>query len=155
MEDTCSYFRKWREWRNGDLGSKPSTSIKGAEEVKAKESQSINQSTIQQINRLNVNQHNVNQQILAFNNFSILIPSVSQVSDKFSAVLFYSFVVKSKIFSSNSSILLQVLFKFLSNFQHNTVFTVKSNVYFSNSSILVASTIQVYQLSAPCYFIIF
>ena len=123
MEDMCSYFRKWREWRNGDLGNKPSTSIKGAEEVKAKESQSINQSTIQQINRLNVN-----QQILAFqqafNNFSILIPSVSQVSDKFSAVLFHSFVVKSNIFSSNSSILLQVLFKFLSIFQHNTVFTV-------------------------------
>ena len=35
----------------------------------------------------------------------------------------------------------------------NTVFIVKSNVYFNNSSILVASPIQVYQLSTPCYFI--
>ena len=31
MEDIGNYFRKWREWKNGDLGSKSSTSIKGAE----------------------------------------------------------------------------------------------------------------------------
>ena len=29
MEDMDSYFRKLREWRNTDLGSKSSTSIKG------------------------------------------------------------------------------------------------------------------------------
>ena len=28
MEDMDSYFRKWREWKNGDFGSKSSTSIK-------------------------------------------------------------------------------------------------------------------------------
>ena len=31
IEDMDSYFRKWREWRNIDLGSKSSTSIKGAD----------------------------------------------------------------------------------------------------------------------------
>ena len=30
MEDMDRYFRKLREWRNGDLGSESSTSIKGA-----------------------------------------------------------------------------------------------------------------------------
>ena len=28
MEDMDSYFRKYREWRNGDLGNKSSMSIK-------------------------------------------------------------------------------------------------------------------------------
>ena len=37
MEDMGNYFRKWREWRNSDLGNKPSKSIKGA-----KKNQSIN-----------------------------------------------------------------------------------------------------------------
>ena len=68
MEDMSSYFKKWREWRNGDLGSKSSTSIKGVEKYQAKENQSINQ---QLNNRLNVN---LLQQILtfqqAFSNFS-------------------------------------------------------------------------------------
>ena len=32
MEDMGNYFRKWREWRYGDLDSKSFTSIKGAEE---------------------------------------------------------------------------------------------------------------------------
>ena len=41
MEDMDSYFKKWREWRNKDLGSKFSISIKGVE--KEKEGQSINQ----------------------------------------------------------------------------------------------------------------
>ena len=31
MKDMGSYFIKWREWRNGDLSSKSSTSIKRAE----------------------------------------------------------------------------------------------------------------------------
>ena len=37
MEDMKNYFRKWREWRNIDWGSKFSTSINGAE----KDSQSM------------------------------------------------------------------------------------------------------------------
>ena len=35
MEDMGNYFKKWREWRNGDLGSK--SSIKGAKEDQAKD----------------------------------------------------------------------------------------------------------------------
>ena len=31
MEDMDNYFRKWREWRNLDLGSMSSMSIKGEE----------------------------------------------------------------------------------------------------------------------------
>ena len=50
MEDMGSYFRKWREWRNEDLGCKSSTSMKGVEKDEAKDSQSTNQ----QLNRLNV-----------------------------------------------------------------------------------------------------
>ena len=95
--------------------------LKEVKEEKSKDNQStkqqINQSTTQQINRFNVN---LLQQSLdfqqAFNNFGILIPSVSQVSRKFPAVLFHSFVVKSNIFSSNSNILvtssIQVFIKF-------------------------------------------
>ena len=43
MEDMGSYFRKWREWRNSDLGSKSSTSIKGAEKDEEENNQSSNQ----------------------------------------------------------------------------------------------------------------
>ena len=47
-----SYLKKWREWRNGDLGSKPSTFMKGVEkDEKRIANQSINNST----NRFNVN----------------------------------------------------------------------------------------------------
>ena len=35
LEDMGSYFRKWRQWRNTDLGSKFSTSIKGVEKDEA------------------------------------------------------------------------------------------------------------------------
>ena len=31
MEDMSIYFKKWREWRNEDLGNKSSTSIKQVE----------------------------------------------------------------------------------------------------------------------------
>ena len=31
MKNIDSYFKKWREWRNTDLGNKSSTSIKGEE----------------------------------------------------------------------------------------------------------------------------
>ena len=37
MEDMGSYFRKWREWRNTDLGSKSSMSIKIVEKDEAKD----------------------------------------------------------------------------------------------------------------------
>ena len=40
MENMDSYFRKWREWRNSNLGSKFSTSIKGA---KNDEEKTVNQ----------------------------------------------------------------------------------------------------------------
>ena len=44
MEDIDNYFRKWREWRNGDLGGKSSTSVKGAEkDEERRTNQSINQ----------------------------------------------------------------------------------------------------------------
>ena len=39
MEDMDSYFRKWREWKNGDLGSKSSISIKRADEDGRKDNQ--------------------------------------------------------------------------------------------------------------------
>ena len=54
MEDMGSYFKNWREWRNTYLGSKSSTSIKGAEKDEAKDNQSTNKSTNQQLNQLNV-----------------------------------------------------------------------------------------------------
>ena len=38
-----TYFRKWREWRNGDLGGKSSTSIKGVENDEANDNQLTNQ----------------------------------------------------------------------------------------------------------------
>ena len=50
MEDIDSYFIKWREWRNGDFGSKSSTSIKEVEKDEANDSQSINH-TNQQLNK--------------------------------------------------------------------------------------------------------
>ena len=37
MEDMSSYFRKWREWRNTDLGNKSSMSIKTVEKDEAKD----------------------------------------------------------------------------------------------------------------------
>ena len=52
IEDMSSYFIKWREQRNGDLGSKSSMFIKGEEkdeEMIAK--QPINQSKNQQISQ--------------------------------------------------------------------------------------------------------
>ena len=57
MEDMSGYFKKWREWRNTDLGIKSFTSIR-VEKDEARD----NQLTNQPINRLNVN-----HQILAFN----------------------------------------------------------------------------------------
>ena len=39
MGDIGSYFRKLREWRNSDLSSKSSTSIKGAKKDEAKDNQ--------------------------------------------------------------------------------------------------------------------
>ena len=45
MEDMGSYFRKWREWRNTELGSKSSTSIKGVgKDEERTTNQLINQS---------------------------------------------------------------------------------------------------------------
>ena len=68
--------------------------------------QSINQPTNQSTIQLNVN---ILQQILtfqqAFSNFSILIPSVSQVYRNFPIMLFYSFVVKFNILCNNFSIM--------------------------------------------------
>ena len=61
MEDMSGYFKKWREWRNTDLGIKSFTSIR-VEKDEAKDNQLTNQPINQQINRLNVN-----HQILAFN----------------------------------------------------------------------------------------
>ena len=49
MKDMGSYIRKWREWRNVDLGSKASTSIKGVENDEER-NQSIHQ-TNQQLNK--------------------------------------------------------------------------------------------------------
>ena len=53
MEDMSSYFKKWREWRNGDLGSKSCTSIKGVENDEA-ERRSINQSINQSIDSMSI-----------------------------------------------------------------------------------------------------
>ena len=51
MGDMGSYFKKGREWRNLDLDSKSSTSIKGGEKDEARDSQSTNQLTNQQFNQ--------------------------------------------------------------------------------------------------------
>ena len=48
MKDMSSYFRKWRDWKNGDLGNKSSTSIKGEEKD---EERTTNQRINQQINK--------------------------------------------------------------------------------------------------------
>ena len=50
MKDMDGYFRKWREWRNTDLGSKSYTSIKGVENDEAEDIQSINQPIDKSIN---------------------------------------------------------------------------------------------------------
>ena len=50
MKDMCSYFIKWREWRNEDLGIRLSMSIKGAREDGKNDSQSIDQSIKNSIN---------------------------------------------------------------------------------------------------------
>ena len=64
MEDMSSYFKKWREWRNGDLDNKSSTSIKRADnDGIGNKKQPINQN--QSINN-SINRLNVNLQILAF-----------------------------------------------------------------------------------------
>ena len=51
MEDMGSYFQRGREWKNEDLGSKSSMSIKGAGEDGKKDSQLINRSINQQLNQ--------------------------------------------------------------------------------------------------------
>ena len=43
MEDMDSYFIKWREWKNIDLGNKSSMFIKGAENDETRIRQPINQ----------------------------------------------------------------------------------------------------------------
>ena len=45
MEDMDNYFRKWREWRNGDLGSKSSTSINGEKKDEVRDNQPIDKLT--------------------------------------------------------------------------------------------------------------
>ena len=44
MEDMNDYFRKWKGWRNIDLGSNSSTSKKSAKKNEARGNQSTNQS---------------------------------------------------------------------------------------------------------------
>ena len=122
MKDMDSYFRKWREWRNGDLGSKSSTSIKGAEND---EERTTNQSTNQQINQSITQSTQCQaistsfQQIQAFqqafsnlSNFSTIFAGFSQVFGKSPTVLFHSLVVKSNILSSNSSIMVTSFIQF-------------------------------------------
>ena len=63
MEDMDNYFRKRREWINGDLGSKSSMFIKEAgNDGERTVNQSI-KSIYQSTNRLNIN---LLQQILSF-----------------------------------------------------------------------------------------
>ena len=63
MEDMDSYFRKWREWRNGDLGSNSSMCIKKAEKDEERTSTQLIKPINNLTNRINVN---LLQQILAF-----------------------------------------------------------------------------------------
>ena len=167
MEDMGSYFRKWRECTNGDLGSKSSTSIKGAEKddtsnqpINQQIDKSTTQSTQCQGISTNPSFSTSFQQIQAFqqafsnlSNFSTIFPGFSQVSGKFPTVLFHSLVVKFSIFSDNFSILITNFIQVCQVFKHNTIFIVKSNDYFNNFSILVAIILQIYQLSTSCYFI--
>ena len=98
MEDMGSYFRKWREWRNTDLGNKSSTSIKGAENGDVKDNQSTNQPSNQSINRLNVN---LLKQFLHFQQAF----NKSKLFNKLSAIL------------TISALYFFALAKFLANFQ--------------------------------------
>ena len=124
MEDMINYFRKLRKWKNRNLGNKSSTSIKEAEKDEAEDIQSTNKSTNQSINqKLNRLKVKLFKQILAFqlvftnlSNFNILFPSLDQVFDKLLAVLFYSFVIKSNIFSNNSNILIASFIQVFINF---------------------------------------
>ena len=124
-----SNCRKWR------LGQQVKTSIKI-------------------INQLNVNlfQQNVDfQSALSISTFYFLVlAKLCQFSNK---TLFHSFIVKSNIFLAIPTFYFQVLFKFLSIFQHSIIFLVKSNAYFNNSSIIFPSFIQVCLFSVLCYFI--
>ena len=128
-----SNCRKWR------LGQQVKTFIK-----------TINQP----IDRLNVNlfKQNVDfQSALSVSRFYFLV--LAKLCQFSNTVLFHSFIVKSNICLAIPTFYFQVLFKFLSIFQHNIIFTVKSNVYFSNSSIIFPSFIQVCLISVLCYFI--
>ena len=89
--------------------------------------QSTNQSTQRQAISANPSFSTSFQQIQSFqqalrnlSNFNTLFLGFSKVSDKFLTVLFHSFVVKSKIFSSNSSVLvsssIQVFINFLAQY---------------------------------------
>ena len=98
MEDMGSYFRKWREWRNTDMGNKSSTSIKGAENDDVKDNQSTNQPSNQSINRLNVN---LLKQILHFQQAF----NKSKLFNKLSAIL------------TISTLYFFALAQFLANFQ--------------------------------------
>ena len=71
IEDMKSYFRKWR---NSDLGSKSSTSIKEHRKIKQERA---NQTNKQSINQL-INRLNVNKQILHFNKLSTISTSFQQ-----------------------------------------------------------------------------
>ena len=69
------------------------------------------------------------QQIQAFqqafsnlDNFSTLFPCSSQVFGKFSTMLFHSFIVKSNIFSNNSSILIASYIQVFISFQAQLCF---------------------------------
>ena len=96
MRDMNSYSRKWREWRNLDLGNKSLTSIK---EVEKDERMTANQPINQQINQsitpaqcqcqsianrsFSTSFHHIQAFQQTFSNFITLFPDFSQVSENF------------------------------------------------------------------------
>ena len=91
----------------------------------------------------------------AFSNVITLFHGSSQISGKFLVVLFHSFIgseIKYFFYQFQHSSC-KFYSSFYQVFKLNTVFTIKSTIYFNNFSILVASIIQIYRFSAPCYFI--
>ena len=87
MEDMRNYFRKWREWRNRDLGNKSSTFVKVIEKDEARDNQStnqpINQSTNQSINQSIESMSSTNPSFQQASSFSISFQQFEQAFSNF------------------------------------------------------------------------
>ena len=126
-------------------------------------SQDVYKRNMRQPMKKQINQSIQCQSTSANPNFSISFHQFSSISALYflllakfcqflNTVLFHSFIVKSNISLAIPTFYFQVLFKFLSIFQHSIIFTVNSNVYFNNYNIMFPSLIQVCQFSNTVLF---